>query len=336
MSVSSSTISSDLVGEAPARPEAGSGARRFALALAVCVLTVLQSVAAVNIAVDPFGYFGFNQVGFHFNSEREFKQRQIDIYPHRGLLLGNSKMAYVDPDLIEGYDFFNAAFSAAKPEEVLKFLEAHAAGNEYVALAIDHRVFLRYDERELELVERRWSDWLRYSLSLELLDKSFEALGLWLLGTPSLYKQNGARTTAELEARDYLTEGIGYWDRLDEREDEYSRITPVFEPERLEQFRRMKQILDRHGIAHVVFMSPLNIHEQGAIGWKKYWASNPNYLALVEDLRSIFPEFRDYSDSRYSGAENFWPTDFKHYRPEVGAEIIRAMLAEQGIGPAAD
>ena len=110
----------------------------------------------------------------------------------------------------------------------------------------------------------------------------------------------------------------------------------MFDPKRLDQFRRIKQVLDQHGIAHVVYMSPLNILEQEAIGWKEHWQSNPNYQALVKSLREIFPEFRDYSSSRYSSPEHFWPTDFKHYRPEVGAEIILDMLAAQGISPARD
>ena len=136
----------------------GRAARRHALVLGLSVLLILQSIAAVNIAVDPFGFFGLNQVGFFFNAEREFKPRQIHVYPHRALLLGNSKMAYVDPDDLPGYGFFNAAFSAAKPEEMLAFLEKNIDGVELIALALDHRMFLNYKLEWLDLGGPDWSD----------------------------------------------------------------------------------------------------------------------------------------------------------------------------------
>lgn len=310
-------------------------AKRHGLVLAVSVLAVLQVIAAINIAVDPFGFFGVNQVGYYFNSEREFKQQQIRIYPHRALLLGNSKMAYIDPDDLPELGFFNAAFSGASPSEMLTFLEAHIDGVELVALALDHRMFLDYETKTLDLQEPTWTDWLRYSLSLELLGKSFEALSLYRRGAPSYYKPNGVRTTWELEIRDYLTDGIAYWERLSLRRQEYQRRFPVFPPQRIDTFRKIKGLLDEHGVSHVVYMNPLNTHEHEVIDWQDKWQSSQSYKDLVATLREIFPEFRDYSDSVYSDPASYWPTDFKHYRPEIGAKIIREMIASKDHEPLA-
>ena len=114
-------------------------------------LTILGAVAPPRVPfdVDPFGFFGVNRTGYYFNSEREFKLQQVDIVPHDGLLLGNSKMAYVDPDDLPGYEFFNAAFSGAKPLEMLQFLEVHSEGVDKVALALDIRMFFLYDDETL-------------------------------------------------------------------------------------------------------------------------------------------------------------------------------------------
>ena len=329
MSASFFTTSSELAGDPIARRVPGRAAKRHIIVLAVLVLAVLQIIAAINIAVDPFGFFGTNQVGYYYNSERELKQKQIRNYPHRALLLGNSKMAYVNPDLLSEFGFYNAAFSSAKPSEMLTFLEAYIGDAELVAMALDHRMFLEYESAVLDLHTPNWSDWLRYSLSLELLGKSFEALALHRRGAPSYYKANGARTTWELEARDYLTDGIDYWDKLSLRRDEYQRLAPVFPAHRLETFRRIKSLLDQHGVDHVVYMNPLNRHEHDVIGWQDKWQNSKSYKDLVASLTEIFPEFHDYSDSAYSDPAGFWPTDFKHYRPEVGAAIIREMIARK-------
>ena len=112
MSVSFSTISSELAGDPASRRVPGRPARRHIAVLAVLVLAVLQIIAAINIAVDPFGFFGTNHVGYYYNSERELKQKQIRNYPHRALLLGNSKMAYVDPDLLRSWASTTPRFPA--------------------------------------------------------------------------------------------------------------------------------------------------------------------------------------------------------------------------------
>ena len=46
--------------------------------------------------------------------------------PREWLILGTSRMTYIDPTTIKGYKLFNAAFSAATPEEILDFLQLYA------------------------------------------------------------------------------------------------------------------------------------------------------------------------------------------------------------------
>ena len=65
---------------------------------------------------------------------------------------------------------------------MLTFLEAYIGEVEMVAMALDHRMFLEYEPEVLDLHTPTWSDWLRYSLSLELLVKSFESLALYRQG----------------------------------------------------------------------------------------------------------------------------------------------------------
>ena len=132
-----------------------------------------------------------------------------------------------------------------------------------------------------------------------------------------------------------MTDGIGYWEKLSQRRTEYHHLEPVFPSHRIETFRRIKSLLDRNGVSHVVYMNPLNRHEHEVIGWQDKWLNSKSYKNLVVDLKEIFPEFRDFSDSAYSDPAGFWPTDFKHYRPEVGAQIIREMIARNSSEPIA-
>ncbi len=69
------------------------------------------------------------------------------------------------------------------------------------------------------------------------------------------------------------------------------------------------------------------------IEWQDRWEWSPADRQLIAALKQIFPELRGFSSSRYIDPVNFWPTDFKQYRPEIGAAIIREMLSAESLFP---
>src|SRR5262245_59355810 len=112
-----------------------------ALATAAALVTL---IATTNWRVDPFNRLGRNQLGVYSSSERDAKPKMIREYTHDGLIIGSSRITYIDPLLVRRYTLFNAGFSSAMPEEILNFLHVFAIDQKLVILGLD---FLMFNER---------------------------------------------------------------------------------------------------------------------------------------------------------------------------------------------
>jgi hypothetical protein len=73
----------------------------FVLAAMATTLLLLACAAALNWWVDPFDKLGRNQIGVYSSSERDAKPQMIIRYPHDGIILGTSRMTYVDSTMIK-------------------------------------------------------------------------------------------------------------------------------------------------------------------------------------------------------------------------------------------
>ena len=71
----------------------------------IAVLGSTGFVAGFNVAVDPFGYFGTNRIGYYFSSEREFKYSIVKSYDYNAIILGDSRIAFTDPAYIARPEF---------------------------------------------------------------------------------------------------------------------------------------------------------------------------------------------------------------------------------------
>ncbi len=112
-------------------------ARRYvflALGLAGCLT---GGLALLNLIIDPFNRYGFNHLGVYISAERECKVTYVQRFPHDALLLGNSREVRIPPGQLEGFRFFNAAFSGGTAEEAYYFLQHFAWHQRLVVLAVD-------------------------------------------------------------------------------------------------------------------------------------------------------------------------------------------------------
>ena len=101
-------------------------------------LPVIGGSAVTNWLVDPFGKLGRNEIGIYSSSERDAKPQMIHVYPHGGIVVGSSRVTYIDPSSIDRNRLFNAGFSEAMP---LEFLKLFAVKQRLVVVALDFTMF---------------------------------------------------------------------------------------------------------------------------------------------------------------------------------------------------
>ncbi len=112
-------------------------ARRFVLLALGLTIGLTGGMSLLNLVVDPFNRYGLNHLGVYISAERECKSTYVTRFPHDALLVGNSRETRIPPAQLEGFRFFNGAFSGATPEEVYFFLQHFAWHQRLVVLAVD-------------------------------------------------------------------------------------------------------------------------------------------------------------------------------------------------------
>jgi hypothetical protein len=159
----------------------------FALSVGAA-LAVLLALGALNAWFDPFIRLGFNQGSLYTATERDAKPHMIGRYRHNAVLLGSSKMAYVDPDQFSanGYVFFNAAVSGGMPEEMLNFVEHYVRSEKLVVLEVD--LFMMNEG--VNAFPRRAETFRRGTLREELARLLDYLLG-WRVGLKSYGRNDG-------------------------------------------------------------------------------------------------------------------------------------------------
>lgn len=306
----------------------------FTLSLS-CGLT-----AAVNVAVDPFGFFGFNRTGLFFSDERTFKRTQVRHYPHDALLLGDSRVGYIDPAEIRAPRFFNAAFAGATLEETLAFWERYEGNARLIVLGLLYSD-LSEEARPGERFEPPgWRDYLRHALSIELFVRSTQAAARWHAGRPSTYRDNGSRAAIAEEIADLKAGALvrpARWPGPSGKEPDLAgpARTPCADrtrgsasaapSARVSRLAAIARLAEKRGARLIVFVHP---RHREILKSGDYATPSAD---LIDALCRLPLTFIDLTDSRYSDPDFFWITDHTHYKPEVGAAIITDVLRRSGV-----
>jgi hypothetical protein len=335
MSANSYTSISDtpaVPGSVPVR------ARWRSLAVALIAAAALIAVCgAINWLVDPFNRLGRNQLGVYSSSERDAKPQMIRRYPHDGIIIGTSRVANIDPLLIHGYTLFDAAFSDAMPEEILNFLRVFAVGQKLVIIGLD---FLMFNERESPLNFSTFRDLTPINAELaaptfKTVKRARDYLLSWNVFVSSL-KTILANTTVRREppfllpagnrnfqSKNYSGPVIDYSETLN-----YWRTHTLFDfrysQERLEILRSIKALLQERKIPYIIFINPENERLMDLIRTVGLYPLN---LRFRRDVRDIFPDLVDLSESKWKAVDYYRKKDPGHYFPEIGAEMVNEMIA---------
>ena len=293
-------------------------ARRYVLSLLGLAVGLAGGLALLNLLIDPFNRFGLNRLGVYISAERECKSTYIQRFPHDALLIGNSRAARIPPAQLEGFRFFNGAFSGATPEEVYYFLQHFAWHQRLVILMVDLGM---HDPMELRgdiFAPKGLTSALDNLLNLQTTEYSLRTISESLSQHPQPIGPDGEVPTA-----DWIENG----DRGDPKKVAYIIKTlqnfwadfhcpPV---EQMSFYRKISECLRQRAIPCVVVIPPT--HETLARSAQS-GATAAEVAAWKRQLGAIFPHVIDLSFGAYSTATNFYRSDPVHFKPDAGLRLM--------------
>jgi hypothetical protein len=287
----------------------------LALGLAGCLT---GGPALLNLLVDPFNRYGNNRLGVYISAERECKSTYVKRFPHDALLVGNSREIRIPPDRLEGFRFFNGAFSGATPEEIFFFLQHFAWHQGLVVLAVDIGARDPAERHGDIFAPKGLASTLDNLLNLqtteysirtvsESLSKNPQPIGLDGLVPMGSSLQNADREDPKKEA--YLINSMRQmWDGY--------RCPPR---EQMSFYVKISECLRQRAIPCVVVIPPT--HEAVARSAQNGSAA-AEVAAWKRQLGTIFPHVIDLSFSPYNAATNFYRSDPLHFKPDVGVRFL--------------
>lgn len=301
---------------------------RYFAAIALSAAVTVGAVIGTNYAVDPYDRLGNNRIGHYLEDDRSAKIKQIQSYPHDSLLLGSSKVGFIDPTAL-GTDrrFYNAGFLGVMPEELLSFLRHYGAREELVVIGLDLFMFnltftpMIQGDRFADLAVDQG---LAYLASIDTLNASLDTLWRRLSGEPVGLEPHGQRNPWRIRQADAPFATPNHAKMLGElRSKHYGNF--VFAEERLAVLREIRALLLERKQPHIVFLNPVNRSELALL---REIPAGEGMQRLQREVKQIFPLAVDLSDSAWSGDEAYFNSDPFHYRPETGNAFMRELLKQ--------
>ena len=304
---------------------------------------LIGSCALANWAVDPFDRLGLNNSGIYSASERTAKPRLIETYRHDGLIVGSSRVTYIDPRDIDGYQLFNAGFSQAMPEEIAEFLRLFAVRQRLVVIGLD---FFMFNEREYPPRGPAFADVVpadrtvapapttykdvhdlrNYLVSRNVLASTVKTMiaRARTEGPPPYLEAAGNRNPEEKFTADRSTERmdctevVSYWRTHVLYDFRYSDA-------RVSILKDLGKMLEQRQEKYIVFINPEVTCLMDLI---KEMGLYPLNLKFRRDVASIFPVMFDLSEGKWSDAKHYFRSDPGHYFPSAGAAMLNRMIGD--------
>jgi hypothetical protein len=279
----------------------------------------------IIVAVDPFGKLHYPWLGMYYSSERESKSRFVRVYPHNALIVGSSRTASIDPDMIscQGVKFFNASFSSAQPEEIYNFLDLNAHDDKVVLIGLDIFMFNEgFHEYSPETFKEDGIDTFRYVFSMDTLGYSWGTVKKWIGGKKHSIRVNGQRNMEEKDRRDAAMTGYDYEETLRLlRTEHYANL--IFSAPRVRILDKIQQLMEDRGITTIFFWNPIH----PAIYQYDFddHVLQQFYHRVKSEVAKAVPGIKDLSEAE-SDAEGFYKNDPVHYYPAMGARLVHEML----------
>lgn len=288
---------------------------------------ILMLTALLVWMVDPYGALGHNSIGIYAESERQAKPAMLHASGSRTILIGSSKVSYIDPGVL-GPTAFNAAFSAAMPEEIVNFLRHHVPRGSLVVIGLDsfmmntHAYPLAPDTfAEVPSI----TDTLSYLFGLRPAWAAVTALTSHAIGTPPALLPHGQRNAiGQIERHNAMT-GFDHAHWLNHVRTQYFSDF-VYAPERATALHEMRQVAKERNLTLHVFINPLSEPVRTVI------ASLPaaeDVQRFRADVRQALPGAVDLSmDPDFADPALYFRFDPFHYLPATGADALRKVMAQ--------
>jgi hypothetical protein len=320
----------------------GRSARTALILWFATALSIVGFVAAFNITVDPFGYFGNNTLGYYFSSERQFKYSLVKSYDYNAIVLGDSRVAYTGTNQIDlpGYKFVNGGVAGSSLAEQIGLLRASRLSQLKLAvfgLRFDDLAKCSKDD-EPKRVEspRELGSWdaLRFAASLTQFAYSIDALSAGAQGLSPQYHADGTRSVVSklFQESALIGKTAHYWSKIEREIPKPPSKDPRFEFD--VKCRKLlgaaRGLADRYGFSLVVVFLPMNSDLLQHLHWDRPQARSQirKFLAHIQE---VVPHVVDLSNSSFSDSNNFWLNDSMHFKPATGARLIEEAI-NQSLG----
>jgi len=294
-------------------------------------LSIVGFVAGFNFAVDPFGYFGRNTIGYYFSSERQFKFNIVNRDDYSALILGDSRIAFTDTSLITRpeYSFVNGGIAGASLAEQVALLSASRLdrlklavfGLQYSDLGHCSDKFAARGPEPLGV--------LRFAASWPQLAYAIEGLIARGKGDSPEYHADGTRSPVSKFIVELGVDGKTprYWRKIQRDLPNDPKAAPRFEfgTECRQLLREARELADQHGFALVVVFLPRNSDFLSRVNWDGPKARK-EIGGFLSQVGEVVPHVVDLSISSFSDSQNFWLDDSTHFKPAIGARIVEEAI----------
>jgi hypothetical protein len=299
----------------------------------VTALSMVGFVAGFNIVVDPFGYFGTNSLGYYFSSERQFKFSLVRGYDYNAILLGDSRVAFIDASYITvpEYTFVNGGIGKASLAELVALLSASRLERLKLAIfGLEIGDLRGCSDPKAPLGEGKpaaWG-WLRFAASWTQFNYAIRVIVARAKDETPQYHADGTRSVVSKIFQESTFDGKTprYWSKIHRRIGDSSNGPQAkFDAKCRELLNKARALSDRYGFALMVVFLPTNSDLLAHWNWNAPRARENTGRFLVQ-VQQVVPYVVDLSHSSFGDSRNFWLNDPMHFRPAVGAEIIQEAI----------
>lgn len=333
---------------------------RYVIALLLGTATCLVALGTAIWITDPLHRFVRSEQDKAFCDARMaagpsawfMKSIILNSRKYDAIIVGSSKYFYVDPSLLNYFQFVNASIGSSTPEFMYELLDAHARDVSVVVLALDFFMFneARFPygtDEQLEEIRRRFRETGTSRSLLQVFNDSL--IGKFFSDTSYLLSAKAVELISRripTDKRWTLPRGnwnISAWlDAIKQEENagppkisrasyDYqlnvlrsSHYTPyAFSKRRVEMLRKIRDLMARRGVTLLVQINPVNIEDKQLID---SLPARSDFEVYRQAVNQVFPDAADFSSTAYADPKDYFNWDPIHPLPTFAAKLVNDRL----------
>ncbi len=293
--------------------------KKYIISLAAISGLLLAMVSLLNAYVDPLVKFRLSD-HIYYSAERELKPKLLERGNFDGLIIGNSKVTYIQTDDMLRYGkILNAGFSAASIEEIRYFLEEMNPKVKWVGIGLDFFMFSTspaYKFRtgkyfnNIPIYEQ-----IEYIVSSDTLRYSLKSISKYIRGVRQRYTFFGARNKKYLESGD-KEKYYHYYNSIKKMKSS-SYLNYKYSKKRIEELKIIQKWADVNNITLIAWINP---YETEILKIIKANIGN-EVSKITNEIKQVLHNVIDLSDA-YGDKDNFWKKHPIHYYPSTAEKFF--------------